>query len=365
MQIALYSTILSRGGAERYIAYLSKYLSKKNIPHLLLLDRDEITYQYGDSAEVIILRDYLKVFRIIFPNRLIDIIALRRIRFNRKFSSLISGTDKSIVNSVFISKCKKISVCQNNLSRKYLDISNSLLRKISLYFLRKGFNRSSFKFAVSEGVLKSMRDFSIEGKIYNTRNCVDREHFSENENYITNPLNLKLINVGNLIEQKNHKLLIRIIKSLKDQNIEVSLEILGEGELRTELTDYIKELELEKNVTLLGFITKEAYLKTLKSADIFILTSIFEGMPLAILEAMSVGLPIIANDCESGPREILDNGKFGKLIEFNNEKSFVNAVNEVKENYLKFSNLSKKRASYYEYDKIFDDFFESTELIIK
>ena len=85
----------------------------------------------------------------------------------------------------------------------------------------------------------------------------------------------------------------------------------------------IKELELEKNVTLLGFITKEAYLKTLKSADIFVLTSIFEGMPLAILEAMSVGLPVIANDCESGPREILDNGKFGKLIEFNKGKTTI------------------------------------------
>ena len=61
-------------------------------------------------------------------------------------------------------------------------------------------------------------------------------------------------------------------KKLKDQNIEIYLEILGEGELREELTDYIKELELEKNVNLLGFITKEVYLKTLKSADVFILT---------------------------------------------------------------------------------------------
>ena len=67
---------------------------------------------------------------------------------------------------------------------------------------------------------------------------------------------------------------------------------------------------------------------------------------------MSVGLPVITNDCESGPREILENGKFGKLIEYNNEKLFVDAINEVKENYLKFSNLSKKRASYYEYENI-------------
>tara|TARA_Y100000590_G_scaffold454369_1_gene601089 strand:- start:2982 stop:4076 length:1095 start_codon:yes stop_codon:yes gene_type:complete len=364
MQLALYSTILSRGGAERYIAYLSKYLSKKNIPHLLILDREEITYEYGDSAELIILRNYLKVFRIIFPNRLIDIIALRRIRFNRKFSSLVSGTDKSIVNSVFISKCKKISVCQNNLSRKYPNNPTNIFKKIYNYLLRKGFNKSNFKFAVSNGVLKSMRDFNIEEKIYNTRNCVDREYFSEKDNHKINPLSLKLINVGNLIEQKNQKLLLSIIRKLKDQNIEVSLEILGEGELREELTDHIKELELEKNVKLLGFITKEVYLKTLKSADIFVLTSKFEGMPLSILEAMSVGLPVIANDCESGPREILENGKFGKLIEFNNEKSFVDAINDVNENYLKFSNLSKRRANYYGYEKIFDDFFDELDITI-
>ena len=71
--------------------------------------------------------------------------------------------------------------------------------------MRKGFNKSNYKFAVSNGVLKSMRDFNIEKKIYNTRNCVDREYFSEKDNYKINPLALKLINVGNLIEQKNQK----------------------------------------------------------------------------------------------------------------------------------------------------------------
>ena len=137
MQIALYSTILSRGGAERYIAYLSKYLSKKKIPHLLLLDREEITYQYGDSAEVIILRDYLKVFRIVSPNRIIDIFVLCFIRFKRKFSFLILGMDKSILTLFCYLNVKKYQFVKNNLSRKYPNNATNIFKKIDRYLLAK------------------------------------------------------------------------------------------------------------------------------------------------------------------------------------------------------------------------------------
>ena len=363
MQIALYSTILSRGGAERYIAYLSKYLSKKKIPHLLLLDREEITYQYGDFAEVVILRNHLKGLRLFLPNRLIDIFALVWIKKKMKISHLISGTDKSIINSLFVKECIKISICQNNLSQKYSPSKMKAYEKMNLSLLRKGFNNSDYKFSVSDGVQKSMIEFSIKNEIFRTRNCVDTDYFFRGNHLPTSTI--RLINVGNLIEQKNQKLLLRIVKRLKAENFKVALDILGDGELKAELNQYIRELDLGENVNLLGFISKDVYLKTLKSADIFVLTSKYEGMPLAILEAMSIGLPIVANDCESGPREILDNGIFGKLIEFNNEEFFVKAIKDVSNNYSNYSNLSKQRSLDFDYNNVFESFLKLSNIQIQ
>ena len=106
------------------------------------------------------------------------------------------------------------------------------------------------------------------------------------------------VTVGRLDNGKNHRLIIEAMKS-----IEADLWIIGDGELREELLSYIKELNLNDKVYLLG--KKENPFAFLAKADCFVFTSNHEGFPNVLVEALACSLPVISTDCKSGPREIL------------------------------------------------------------
>ena len=111
------------------------------------------------------------------------------------------------------------------------------------------------------------------------------------------------INVGRLNQQKGHWFLIRIFRKVVDKYANARLFILGEGDLKGKLESLIHELGLNENVFLLG--GQENVFPFLKNSDSFILTSLWEGLPMALIEALSLNLPIISTDCKTGPREIL------------------------------------------------------------
>lgn len=111
------------------------------------------------------------------------------------------------------------------------------------------------------------------------------------------------INIGRLSLQKGQCSLIRSFKKVTDQYKNAKLCILGEGNLKPELIKMIKELNLEKNVFLLG--NQENVYPFLKMSKCFVLSSLLEGFPLTLIETLSVNLPVISTDCKSGPRECL------------------------------------------------------------
>ena len=88
--------------------------------------------------------------------------------------------------------------------------------------------------------------------------------------------------------------------------------ILGDGPLRTELEALIVELDLSKVVSLLGYV--ENPLKYFARADVFVLSSHVEGLPNVLVEAMMCGCTPVSTDCPTGPREVLQNGKYGYLV---------------------------------------------------
>ena len=115
-----------------------------------------------------------------------------------------------------------------------------------------------------------------------------------------------VINVGRLSEQKNQKLLIRAFSMLHKQNGSARLTILGDGPLRHELEKTIAEEGLEEAVRLEGNVTDTE--KYYAKADLFVLSSVYEGLPLAVLEAMAASLPIVSTDV-GGVRDIVkENG---------------------------------------------------------
>lgn len=111
------------------------------------------------------------------------------------------------------------------------------------------------------------------------------------------------INIGRLSYQKGHWFLIRSFKEVTNRYKDAVLFILGDGDLKPKLIELIKELKLEKNVYLVG--NQENVYPFLKMSKCFVLSSLFEGFPLTLIEALSMDLPIISVDCKSGPRECL------------------------------------------------------------
>ncbi|MGB9978578.1 glycosyltransferase [Methanobacterium sp.] len=111
------------------------------------------------------------------------------------------------------------------------------------------------------------------------------------------------ITIGRLSFQKGQWFLIRSFKKVADKHKDAKLCILGDGDLKPKLIQLIKELNLEKNVFLLG--NQENIYPFLKMSKCFVLSSLLEGFPLTLIETLSMDLPIISTDCKTGPRECL------------------------------------------------------------
>jgi GalNAc-alpha-(1->4)-GalNAc-alpha-(1->3)-diNAcBac-PP-undecaprenol alpha-1,4-N-acetyl-D-galactosaminyltransferase len=121
-----------------------------------------------------------------------------------------------------------------------------------------------------------------------------------------------LIAIGRLHPQKGFDLLIRAFEQIQAKYPDWQITILGEGPMRSELEELRSQLQLTGRVHLPGLVTNVQ--QYLYQADIFVMPSRFEGFPMALCEAMASGLPVIATDCLSGPREIVENGVNGMLV---------------------------------------------------
>lgn len=160
----------------------------------------------------------------------------------------------------------------------------------------------------------------------------DKERFWNNNNkaiVIPNPITIEhkkiseltnktVISVGRLSREKNFASLIRLWKSVHLSHPDWKLEIWGDGGEKEVLYQQIKELQLQNSCFLMGYTND--VITQLCSASIFVLSSLFEGMPLVLVEAQSCGLPIVSYACPCGPKDIVVEGETGFLIPVGNEK---------------------------------------------
>jgi glycosyltransferase involved in cell wall biosynthesis len=120
-----------------------------------------------------------------------------------------------------------------------------------------------------------------------------------------------ILGVGRLTKPKDFPTLVRAFAMVRQQR-EARLVILGEGEDRPQLEALVRELGLERDVSLPGFVNNpHCYMAR---AAVFILSSRWEGFGNVVVEAMACGTPVVSTDCKSGPREILENGRWGRLV---------------------------------------------------
>ena len=123
----------------------------------------------------------------------------------------------------------------------------------------------------------------------------------------------EIVSVGRLEVQKNQKLLIDAFELIASDFPEYQLTIYGEGSLRKELEEYIKAKGLQERVFVPG--TKKNIQEHIKDASLFVLSSDYEGIPNALIEAMAIGIPCVSTDCSpGGARELIEDGVNGLIV---------------------------------------------------
>lgn len=138
----------------------------------------------------------------------------------------------------------------------------------------------------------------------------------------------RIVAAGSLKPQKNHALLLRAFARMDRKDSK--LMILGEGPLRPDLERLAAELGVADRVVLPGFQIDPWPFYA--SASLFVLSSDYEGFANVVLEAMAAGLPVVSTDCQSGPAEILDHGRFGALVPVGDEAALAAAMDHALDN---------------------------------
>ena len=110
------------------------------------------------------------------------------------------------------------------------------------------------------------------------------------------------------------------------KKIEAKLMILGEGPERAKLEQLVKQLSLQNDVCMPGFVDNPY--KYMKHSSVFVLSSRWKGFGNVLAEALALGLPVVSTDCPSGPAEILEGGKWGRLLPVGNHEALANAILE-------------------------------------
>jgi glycosyltransferase involved in cell wall biosynthesis len=133
-----------------------------------------------------------------------------------------------------------------------------------------------------------------------------------------------ILGIGRLTKAKGFSALIHAFSAIRKNKLPARLIILGEGDERSKLEQLILQLSIETEVLLPGFHQNPYFF--LRNSSVFVLSSLWEGLPTVLIEALACGTPIVSTDCPSGPCEILENGKWGTLVPVANENALVTAI---------------------------------------
>lgn len=331
MNILLITQSLSSGGSERSVAKLSELFSVNYNVYILIIDeKKKIDYNY--SGTIIYLKDYIK------KDKLSVLKKVKAIKFIKK--------EKHINVSIsFLEGPNFINILSRVNDKAYVSVrghKSSFYKKsghkwiIEKLAIRLLYNFSNGVIAASKGIAEDLfqklgvkqSKVKVIPNFYNADNILKQSKESVGEFDIILANNPVLITTGRLSIPKGHDHLLRIYQKLKQQHHNLKLIVLGDGELYNYFLKYASECNLKVfswrnndipnssyDVFLTGFVSNPfAYIA---KSTLFVFTSLWEGFPNALAEAIICGTPVVTSDCLSGPRELLfDNLTYSKKVTY-------------------------------------------------
>ena len=312
-RILVVSNKLTAGGAERFASAFVNGIDRRDFDVQLCLLRNEITYPLDKDLPCHILdqNSFLHSFR-----------TVRRLR------RLIRETNPDVVLSTVNYVSQFVGSAVRGLSnppRWIARIGTSPHRTAQtvLQHIGQRWQKSVYPYADqivanSEGSSRAFAQKfpSLADRVTCIPNGIDMAQLNQLADM---PCPIKpstdvpvLISVGRLHAVKRYDWLLNAFRLVLDSS-PAELWIVGEGPERTNLEKQILELRLQDHVKLLGFQSNPYCF--IKQASVFVMTSESESMPNAMLEAQALGLPAVAMDCDFGPREIIEDGESGHLVQ--------------------------------------------------
>jgi len=332
-RIAIFTPSLAAGGAERISVNIANGLSEKGLEVDLIAAMPDDDFSQDVSNHVNVF--HLDAKRVITSIPALSMY-LRRARPKVLLSSQTHANLVAIWANMIAGGPSRVAICEHfNISRR--DNISSNHREIILpWFAAKFYPRADRIISVSEGVA---RDLSVTANIpfeqiqviYNPvvdLNLVEQSLAVPAHSWFGEGMLPVILGVGRLTTQKRFDILIRAFEIVLKKR-DARLLILGEGEERGNLENLIKQLGLEDVVDLNGFEANPyAYMKR---ASVFVLSSAAEGLPTALIEAMACGVPVVSTDCPSGPSEILESGRFGRLVAVGDVQAMADTIEDILE----------------------------------
>jgi glycosyltransferase involved in cell wall biosynthesis len=348
--IAFFLPNLYGGGAEQVVIKLLEKMSQLNLPLDLVLASKNGPYLDRVPKQV-------RIVNLAKGGVLKSVLPLSHYLKENRPHALLSHMSHANIAAMLAIKIARVKTQIVLVEHNTLSVSRSkLVRSKFLPNLMKWlYPHADNIVGVSEGVAQDLA-FQLGLKrdninvIYNpvvndeliakAKTPLDHPWFQE----VTSPIFLA---VGRLTEQKDFLTLLEAFSLVRKQQV-ARLIILGEGDSRVELEAAIAKLELAEDVLLPGFVANPY--PYMSKASAFILSSRWEGLGIVLIEAMACGCPVIATDCPSGPREILEEGKYGSLVPVGDIAALSASMLQVIEVPIN-RDLLKQRALYFSVDR--------------
>ena len=303
-----------QGGAERVISVLSKKFCEKNLDVCILYYYDsEVFYNFHPDVKLVCVEKETGSH-----NKLKNLLWVRKF-FKKNAYVILSFLASLNIFALIAHIGLKMPIIVADRSDPFIVPHNPIIRKL----------RDWLYLFADRVVLQTQRNYSYFSKSIQRKSEIIANPVELNEFAglaLKTPKNKRIVTVGRLIPSKNHKMLIDAFVRIANAYPDYTLTIYGDGISQQELNQYICELDLKNRVFLPG--NEKNIFEKIADADLFVLSSNYEGMPNALIEAMCLGLPVISTDV-SGAGDFIEDEKNGLIVEINNISQLVLALEKM------------------------------------
>lgn len=312
MKIIFFIGSMAGGGAERVISILANHYASKNWDvEIALLLKNEVGYKLDEKIKIIDLSGKHSSY---FKNLPGWMLGIRKYLKKSKPDRVVSFVGR--INTLVL--MSTIGMKIHSVVSERNDPKHDGRGKLMLYLCNKSYGFKYCKAIVHQTKYEeSCFDASLVSKSYVIPNPV------EVKSKRTGDKKYRIVTAGRLIEQKNHKMLINSLSSLKDEFSELCADIYGDGSLKEQLQQQIDLNGMTERIVLCGNVSDLH--QRISDAGIFVMTSEFEGLSNALLEAMMLGIPCISTDYP-GVDEVIIDGQNGIIVPRGDADKLMDAI---------------------------------------